>query len=45
MYKQLVHDSLAAASLAEQAVDKRIAKTVMELEDPEVIRGKNILKM
>ena len=37
MFKELVHDSSAATSIFEQAVDERVAKALLELEDPEVI--------
>ena len=37
MFKELVHDSSAASTLCELAVDDRVAKAILELEDPEVI--------
>jgi hypothetical protein len=37
MYKELIHDNSAASSLIEQGVDERVAKAVMELEDPDVV--------
>lgn len=37
MFRELVHDNSAAASAIEQAVDDRVAKAIMELDDPDVI--------
>jgi len=37
MFKELVHDSSAATSAIEQSVDDRVAKAVVELQDPDII--------
>ena len=37
MFKELVHDSSAAACTIEQQADERVAKAIVELQDPELI--------
>ena len=37
MLKEMVHDSSATSNLCEQGVDERAAKSILELEDSEVI--------
>lgn len=43
MFKQLVHDSSAASSIVEQADYERVAKAIVELEDPEIIIEKQCI--
>ncbi len=35
--KVLIHDNSAAASAIEQAVDERVAKAIIDLDDPEIV--------
>lgn len=37
MFKELVHDSSAAACSVEQQVDERVAQAISEVDDPEII--------
>ena len=37
MCKSLVHNSSAASSAVEKTIDDRVAKAILELQDPEII--------
>ena len=37
MYKMLLHDRSSASNSSEKGVDERVAKAILEMDDPEII--------